>query len=1046
MGKHGGARPGAGRWSKAELAAITAGGTDEAVAMISGRPIDAIQRKRQEMIAAGVAIGAKPAEDAAPADKVAAEPKAPKVAIGIRQALRFIEQSKALARAKNRGPEFDPFRLPQFPPKAMPPKDLQMAMDEGISWASNQWAGDVIGSISAEGLQFLGYPFLSELALRPEYRVISETIADDATRKWIDFDVSGGEADEDRRKEKEDEDQAALRGKPVSADERKGRREDRVKKAGKSDMIKELHDDQARLELRDHMYTICRDDGFFGRSHLFLNFGVDLDGAGDKELMTSVGNGRDKISASKVKKGSFESVKPIEAAWSYPTTYNAQNPLKYDWYNPQVWYVMGKQLHLSRLPTFIGHVVPDLLKPAFSFGGLSLSQMAKPYVDIWLTTRESVGALIHSFSVMVLMTDMQTILQSGGGPEGVLLRVAMFNALRDNQGTFVLNKATEDFKNVSASLSGLHELQAQAQEHMMSVVRIPDIKFTGINPSGLNASTDGTMRAYYDTITAYQNRFMRPNLTRVVNFQQLSLFGRVDEEIIFDFEPLWEMSKKEEAELQKMDGERHQIYVDMGAIAPAEVRGIAIADPKLPYGDLDPEDVPDLREEEEAGLEPEGGRPQPLGEAGPGLGESPDKAAAPGGGDSNVIPFQDQAAGTRTRSPITTSGQAADAEFQEADHPRAPDGKFGSGSGASGKAHAGPAEPASELDPARLTKVGAQMGSNPGGVYAAPDGKKYYVKKGKSPDHVKNELIAASLYDLAGAPTLNYRPVKGGGHIATEMAKLDKDNASKLSPAEIKAAQADFVAHAWLANWDAVGLGGENLGVVAGKATPLDMGGALSYRAQGAPKGAHFGNQVGEINTLRDKNMNRDSARVFGSMTEEQLRDSAQRVTEIPDEDVRDTVLAGGGDKALADKLVARKHDIAGRFGIAMDEGALGFWEEGDHPRRPDGKFGKGGATGGKAGGAKKTDMPELPGFLKRKPESEGGGAPGERQTFTMPQYGLTRPPSHHRDLFKDAPLTPEQKAERDKAYAERAAKIEAARQARLPKSSGDELLQEKPE
>jgi hypothetical protein len=39
--------------------------------------------------------------------------------------------------------------------------------------------------------------------------------------------------------------------------------------------------------------------------------------------------------------------------------------------------------------------------------------MAKPYVDIWLTTRQSVADLIHSFSVMVLMTDLSTLMQPG---------------------------------------------------------------------------------------------------------------------------------------------------------------------------------------------------------------------------------------------------------------------------------------------------------------------------------------------------------------------------------------------------------------------------------------------------------------------------------------------------------------------------------------------------------------------------------------------------------------------------------------------------------
>jgi uncharacterized protein len=122
-------------------------------------------------------------------------------------------------------------------------------------------------------------------------------------------------------------------------------------------------------------------------------------------------------------------------------------------------------------------------------------------------------------------------------------------------------------------------------------------------------SAEGELRTYYDTITAYQNRLMRPNLQKVVNFEMLSLWGDIDPDITFEFEPLLEMTEKERAEIQKMKAETRQVYVDMGAFAPAEVRGVVVDDPDEPFTDLNAEDVPDLREEEIEGLiVPDGGR------------------------------------------------------------------------------------------------------------------------------------------------------------------------------------------------------------------------------------------------------------------------------------------------------------------------------------------------------------------------------------------------------------------------------------------------------
>jgi hypothetical protein len=53
-----------------------------------------------------------------------------------------------------------------------------------------------IGSFWTEGITFLGYAYLAELAQRPEYRMISETIATEMTRKWIEFTSTGAEGDD----------------------------------------------------------------------------------------------------------------------------------------------------------------------------------------------------------------------------------------------------------------------------------------------------------------------------------------------------------------------------------------------------------------------------------------------------------------------------------------------------------------------------------------------------------------------------------------------------------------------------------------------------------------------------------------------------------------------------------------------------------------------------------------------------------------------------------------------------------------------------------
>jgi Protein of unknown function (DUF1073) len=106
----------------------------------------------------------------------------------------------------------------------------------------------------------------------------------------------------------------------------------------------------------------------------------------------------------------------------------------------------------------------------------------------------------------------ETLTPSG---DDLFRRADLFNNTRDNRGVMLLDKDDEDSANVSASLD---QLQAQAQEHMGSVSRIPLVKLLGISPHGLNATAEPELRAFYDSIHAFQEKLFSSNPDRVFRF------------------------------------------------------------------------------------------------------------------------------------------------------------------------------------------------------------------------------------------------------------------------------------------------------------------------------------------------------------------------------------------------------------------------------------------------------------------------------------------------------------------------------------------------
>ncbi|PPQ37411.1 hypothetical protein CH337_03805 [Rhodoblastus acidophilus] len=219
-----------------------------------------------------------------------------------------------------------------------------------------------------------------------------------------------------------------------------------------------------------------------------------------------------------------------------------------------------------------------------------------------------------------------------------------------------------------------------------------------------------------------------------------------------------------------------------------------------------------------------------------------------------------------------------------------------------------------EIDTTRLRKVGGTLGSNPGGLFEDAEGRRYYVKTLESAAHARNEMLAAKFYQLAGAPTLTYLPARDPTEVATEFVVLEKKTLGEFDAEALKQARRWFGVHAWTANWDAAGYLGDNQGVVEGVVVTLDVGGALAFRAQGDPKGKAFGPVVGELDSLRGDEDNPHAKKLFSAMSRAELAESIAVVTRIPDAAIRRMVADNYGGPALAEKMIARKADMAARL------------------------------------------------------------------------------------------------------------------------------------
>ena len=498
---------------------------------------------------------------------------------------------KAMRRALQRLPEKQPASYSlDFP-----------ALPDGVKPNGLAMDNSPLGNFGADcffGTGFIGYPRLAELAQISEYRSVSETTANEMTRQWIEI-KSVGEEDN-------------------------------------SEAIKQIEECYERLNVRGVFRKAIETDGLFGRGQILVQI-KDHDGKLANPLL---------LTEKTIAKGSLKALVNIEPMWTTPAPYNAIDPTQPDFYKPKAWYVMAQEIHASRLFTLISRPVPDMLKPAYNFGGVSMTQLMMPYVERWLRTVDSVSDLLHSFSLSGIKTDMSAILSgSDDGDTNIMLRAELYNRLRDNRGLMLLSKDEEEFFQFNTPLSGLDALLAQSQEQMAAPSHTPLVKLLGITPSGLNASTEGEIAVYYDHIRAMQENLLRDPLDKLLKLVQLHLFGKVNDNITFDFVPLQQMSETELSTIRKSDTDRDVAYIQAGVVSAEEVRGRLASEPDSGYNGIDVEDVPEM---------PDDGFSDGLNDGEGGEGGDPT--------DPKPEPAQD-------------------AEWDESKHPRAENGQFGVGSG-----------------------------------------------------------------------------------------------------------------------------------------------------------------------------------------------------------------------------------------------------------------------------------------------------------------------------------------------------------------------------
>lgn len=305
-----------------------------------------------------------------------------------------------------------------------------------------------------------------------------------------------------------------------------------------------------------------------------------------------------------VKKGSYKGIKQIDPYWITPELdmTSAADPGSLDFYEPTWWRVNGQRIHRSHLIIMRTGTVPDVLKPTYLFGGISIPQKIAERVYAAERTANEAPMLAMSKRLTALTLD---VAQALANAEAFNEKMAIWTQFMNNFGVKIIGP-NESLQQFDTSLSDLDEVIMTQFQIVSAASDVPATKLLGTQPKGFNSSGDYEAASYREFLETNQTHHMSPLVARhhmlLIRSEVCPKFGVAPFNTEVNWRAVDSPTAEQTADLNLKKAQTDSSLVSTGAIDGVDIRGRLIADrdsgyngiadtvPGGPGDDKDPDD------------------------------------------------------------------------------------------------------------------------------------------------------------------------------------------------------------------------------------------------------------------------------------------------------------------------------------------------------------------------------------------------------------------------------------------------------------------------
>lgn len=319
----------------------------------------------------------------------------------------------------------------------------------------------------------------------------------------------------------------------------------------KPEIVKMLEDEESRIELRSAFNEAHKWARLYGTA--FIVMSIDDGNTPERPLNIDA-----------IKKGGLKHIKVVDRH----RISNADVTPIADPFNPSFgfpeFYRMNEtsiKIHHSRVIRFDGVKLPwDEFRRNNYYSDSVLDRLYDAITNL-NTATDSSASMIYETNVDIIKVEgLMSYLQTADGENLLRKRFALASMVKSFNNMMLLDNK-EGYQNKTNSFASLPDLIDRFAQVVSAGSDVPATRLLGSSASGLNATGEGDLKNYYDKISADQITEYKPRLDVFDIIMAKSLGLPDDIDLSYEFNSLFQMTPKEQAEVDFNNAQRDQIYL-----------------------------------------------------------------------------------------------------------------------------------------------------------------------------------------------------------------------------------------------------------------------------------------------------------------------------------------------------------------------------------------------------------------------------------------------------------------------------------------------------